>query len=514
MDKSNSKEVPKNESFPLMSVEISEIVPCEDKTLGRKILEHVKRNLLLLLTVVGVIVGFGIGFGVRPAKPSDTALMWIGILGELYMRSLKVTILPLIVSSVIAGAASMDPKSNGKVSILALVYVLVTNLFGVLLALALFFSFNIGNGIASDAKTNGGSEKSTQLQTEDIFADMIRNLLPDNIITACFQKSQTTYLPSVSTVLVNGTEVTTKTFSRKVGTTSGTNILGLIIICTLIGMATAKVGEIGRPFVQFFKATSDVVIQALRWLIWFTPIGVASLIAHAVAKETNIESTFRSLGMFVMAYVVGIVLLLIVAIPVAYFIVVRKNPFVFLYHLLRPFVTAFATASSAVAIPEVLHTCESKHGVTPNISRFFVPFATALNRTGSCIFITMSGLLLCTMEGYHLEGVKVLFLAILSTVSSLAIPGVPSGSIICILIILSSIGVHTTNIGLLMAVEWFTDRLRTGANIASITFGAIFIHVVCKDSLNLASDSGQLDADDSLDEQRNQKDGIVHRKHV
>ena len=58
------------------------------------------------------------------------------------------------------------------------------------------------------------------------------------------------------------------------------------------------------------------------------------------------------------------------------------------------------------------------------------------------------------------------------------------------------------------------DRLRTGANIASITFGAIFIHVVCKDSLNLASDSGQLDADDSLDEQRNQKDGIVHRKHV
>ena len=78
MDKSHSQEVPKNESFPLMSVEISEIVPCEDKTLGRKILEHVKRNLLLLLTVVGVIVGFGIGFGVKPAKPSDTALMWIG----------------------------------------------------------------------------------------------------------------------------------------------------------------------------------------------------------------------------------------------------------------------------------------------------------------------------------------------------------------------------------------------------------------------------------------------------
>ena len=88
------------------------------------------------------------------------------------------------------------------------------------------------------------------------------------------------------------------------------------------------------------------MIVYISYIFRFTPIGVASLIAHAVAKETNIEETFRSLGMFVMAYVVGIVLLLVVAIPLAYFIVVRKNPFVFLYHLLRPFVTAFATASS------------------------------------------------------------------------------------------------------------------------------------------------------------------------
>ena len=66
---------------------------------------------------------------------------------------------------------------------------------------------------------------------------------------------------------------------------------------------------------------------------------------------------------------------------------------------------------SAVAIPEVLNTCETKHGVCPNISRFFIPFATALNRTGSCIFITMAGLLLCSMEGQQLEGVKILFLA-------------------------------------------------------------------------------------------------------
>ena len=91
---------------------------------------------------------------------------------------------------------------------------------------------------------------------------------------------------------------------------------------------------------------SDFVSHNLSKLFRFTPVGVASLIAHAVAKEKDMENTFRSLGMFVMAYVIGIVVLLVVAIPLAYFIVVRKNPFMFLYHLLRPFVTAFATASS------------------------------------------------------------------------------------------------------------------------------------------------------------------------
>lgn len=80
MDTTNShpRTTTKQESSPLVSVEISEIIPCEDKTLGQRIWGHVKHNSLLILTLVGVIVGFGIGFGVRTSNPSDTALMWIG----------------------------------------------------------------------------------------------------------------------------------------------------------------------------------------------------------------------------------------------------------------------------------------------------------------------------------------------------------------------------------------------------------------------------------------------------
>ena len=78
MDKTNSQPGTPMETSPLMSVEITEIIPCEEISLGNMILGHVKRNLLLITTLIGVVVGFGIGFGVRPYQPTDTSLMWIG----------------------------------------------------------------------------------------------------------------------------------------------------------------------------------------------------------------------------------------------------------------------------------------------------------------------------------------------------------------------------------------------------------------------------------------------------
>ena len=78
MDTTKTLEMPKIETSPLMSVEIPEIIPCEEPTMRIRIWSHVKHNLLLFLTIFGVTVGFGIGFGVRPSNPSDTVLMWIG----------------------------------------------------------------------------------------------------------------------------------------------------------------------------------------------------------------------------------------------------------------------------------------------------------------------------------------------------------------------------------------------------------------------------------------------------
>ncbi|KAL8572800.1 hypothetical protein ACOMHN_024976 [Nucella lapillus] len=129
-------------------------------------------NLLVILTLAGVVVGFLLSFGLRTLQPSVDAIIWIGLPGEVYMRMLKMMILPLIICSVITGTASLDPKGNGRVSMVALNYMTLTNIIPCYLATALACLINPGAGVklleASEQMTNG------VMETQDIFADLIR----------------------------------------------------------------------------------------------------------------------------------------------------------------------------------------------------------------------------------------------------------------------------------------------------------------------------------------------------
>ncbi|KAJ8298790.1 hypothetical protein KUTeg_022850 [Tegillarca granosa] len=217
----------------------------------------------------------------------------------------------------------------------------------------------------------------------------------------------------------------------------------------------------------------------------FTPIGVASLIASSIAQIKDIDTTFKSLGVFVGGYTLGIAIHQLLVIPVLWLIVMRTNPFKFLLTAFRPWITVFAPPSSAVGIPEVLNTCETKHGVDTRVSRFTVLFFASMSRMGSCYFICMASLFIANLEGGNLEAVQVILITVVSSVGSLAIPSVPSASIITIIIVLSSLDISAVKVGMLMALEWYTDRLRTTSNTLNNVAGTIFIYKFCKRALEV-----------------------------
>ncbi|KAK3102645.1 hypothetical protein FSP39_012842 [Pinctada imbricata] len=398
--------------------------------------------------------------------------------GEIYMRLLKMNIVPLIVSSIITGTSSLDAKSSSKIGILSIVFIVITNAIGSVYGIIVYYVIKPGGsqmGIESETVT------VTKLKTNDMFADLLRNTFPDNIVAACFQKSQTKY--SLVEELSNNAN-TSQRFEKYQDTVEGTNILGLIIMSAIFGVATSKAGqEVKKIVVDFSFAVQELVCIVLKWVIRLTPIGVASMIAASVARLANIGKTFQDLGLYILAHTVGNLFHTLLIIPSLYVVFFRRSPVKFLGSALRSLVAAFAPPSMAMGMPEMIKCAENKNGVDARVSRFLMPLGVALERIGSCIFICLSSLFILRLEGRDISPVDVLIVGSLTTAGSLALPPVPSTAVVTVLTVLSPFDISAQHIGLLMALEWYNDRIRTISNTLTVIFGSLLINKCCEKQL-------------------------------
>ncbi|CAG5128204.1 unnamed protein product, partial [Candidula unifasciata] len=441
-----------------------------------KCLRWLKTNLFLLLTFAGIITGLILGLTVRIARPGTDTLLWIGMPGELYMRILQAMILPLIICTVIDGTANTDPKSNGRIGLVTMTYIMVTNILGVVVGISLCLAIS---PVVPDTRN---------LRTVDIFADFIRNIFPDNIVAATMLMAQTKYTQKEVLVQTNLSGLVANTTSvqliRSMTTVPSTNLLGLLVISASIGIAASQVGEQARPFIDFFSAGARIIYKLFNWAKWSTPVGVASLIAHALIKVGNIQTAFSSVGMFLTTTIGGCLIYQWVVLPIILLAVTRRNPLTFMTHAAKPCLLAFGPASSTIPLPEMIRVSEEVYGVDPRVAGFTLPFCVTLNRDASCLFIAITCLFVAQFEGADLGTGDVFIIAILTTMSSLAIPAVPSSSVVAILIILSSLGISTTSIGLVMAVEWLNDRVRTTTNVSSHMVAALVTWRFCRASMS------------------------------
>lgn len=161
-----------------------------DETRCQRVCRRFKENILLVLTAVGILLGFLLGFTLRLAEPSKDTVRWIGFPGKIFLRMLKMMITPLVVSSVITGTATLDPRVNGKISIVSLIHLVITNIMGTIIGCSVVLAAKPGVGI--NVKDEAAKEVQ-KMRTQDIFADLIRNIFPDNLVRATMQQTKTDF---------------------------------------------------------------------------------------------------------------------------------------------------------------------------------------------------------------------------------------------------------------------------------------------------------------------------------
>ncbi|XP_076655750.1 excitatory amino acid transporter 2 isoform X2 [Halictus rubicundus] len=449
--------------------------------------KFMRENLLLVVTLSGVLFGVILGFGLRPLGLGDDAVMLISYPGELFMRLLKLMILPLVIASLISGSASLNARMNGMIAVRTLVYFILTSLLNAILGVILVLLIHPGNpGIR---KSKATSQNGRAVNILDSLLDLGRNMFPDNIFQAAFQQAHTVYVPktqpfrnltdsSISTEVLGEEELMRVTQYR-----SGTNTLGIVFFCLVFGTFLGTLGEKGQIVIDFFKAVFEVIMRMVSTVMWLTPVGITSVIAGKILGVTDLALVMSQLAWFIVTIVIGVFFYQLVIMQLIYLAFVRKNPFKFYAGLAQGTLTAFAMASTAAALPVTFRLMTDKLRVDPRVTRFVLPIGCNINMDGTALFVAVASIFIAQMHGIVLGFGEIVTVILTSTAASVSSASVPSAALVLLLVVLSAIDAPVYNVSLLFTIDWFVDRIRTTNNMLGDCYAAAVVEQLSKKEL-------------------------------
>ncbi|KAJ8031400.1 Excitatory amino acid transporter 2 [Holothuria leucospilota] len=442
----------------------------------------VKENLLLILTVASVVIGVILGLLLRLAEPSKDTIMILGFPGEILMRILKMLILPLIISSLITGLTGLDAKSSGKLGLRALLYYFSTTFIAVCIGMFLVMTIQPGRR-ANKAKIGDGDQES-ELTTLDTFLDLIRNVFPNNLVQACFQQTQTYYEESDDTFVLNGSTVAI--LERKLGYKGSMNVLGIITFSIVLGILLSRMGKQGQVMADFFSILSELTMQMVDLVMWYSPIGILSLICAKILEMEKPEEVFAQLGLYMITVLLGLVIHLGVLMLI-YFALTRKNPVVFFVGMLQAWLTAIATSSSSATLPVTFKCLEENNHVDKRVSRFVLPIGATVNMDGTALYEAVASVFIGQLNGFSMTFGRVITVSVTATLASIGAASVPSAGLITMLMVLTAAGFPVEDVSLLLTVDWFLDRCRTSINVLGDSYGAAIVQKYSQKELDAAT---------------------------
>ncbi|XP_071385243.1 excitatory amino acid transporter 2-like [Centroberyx affinis] len=452
------------------------------------------KNLLLTLTVLGVILGAVSGMLLRVASPiHPDIVMVIAFPGDILMRMLKMLILPLIISSLITGLAGLDAKSSGRLGTRAMVYYMTTTVIAAILGVILVLVIHPGN---PKLKENlGEGEKNDEVSSLDAFFDLIRNLFPENLVQACFQQIQTV-TKKVEVVVAEDVNATTMeglvanvtkapqfVIKKSLQFKSGMNVLGLIGFFIAFGICMGKMGEKARLMIEFFNILNEIVMKLVIMIMWYSPFGIACLICGKIISIKDLEVVARQLGMYMVTVIIGLIIHGAIFLPSIYFVIVRKNPFTFFLGIFQAWITALGTASSAGTLPVTFRCLEENLGIDKRVTRFVLPVGATINMDGTALYEAVAAIFIAQMNGIYLDPGQIVTVSLTATLASVGAASIPSAGLVTMLLILTAVGLPTQDISLLVAVDWLLDRFRTSVNVVGDSYGAGIVYHMSKAEL-------------------------------
>ncbi|XP_031820049.1 excitatory amino acid transporter 1 isoform X2 [Sarcophilus harrisii] len=393
----------------------------------------------------------------------------------------------LTVTAVIVGMAVLDSKASGKMGMRAVVYYMTTTIIAVVIGIIIVIIVHPGKGSKENMHREG---KIVQVTATDAFLDLIRNMFPPNLVEACFKQFKTNYekktfkvplapnetlLASVISNVSEAMETLTRIKEEMVpvpGAVNGVNALGLVVFSMCFGLVIGNMKEQGQALKDFFDCLNEAIMRLVAVIMWYAPLGILFLIAGKIVEMEDMGVIGGQLAMYTITVIIGLLIHAVIVLPLIYFLVTRKNPWVFIGGLLQALITALGTSSSSATLPITFKCLEENNGVDKRVTRFVLPVGATINMDGTALYEALAAIFIAQVNNFELNFGQIITISITATAASIGAAGIPQAGLVTMVIVLTSVGLPTDDITLIIAVDWFLDRLRTTTNVLGDSLGA------------------------------------------
>lgn len=369
-------------------------------------------------------------------------------IGDLFLRLLQMLVVPLIVSSLITGVTGMgDLRTLGSIGGRAIGFYLTTSFVAIVTGIAVVNVIRPGEGAELAMLEEGAAAKPLLTDPPDSIAvvlwEQLESLIPKNPLAAATEGDM---LPVIFFSLLLG---------------------------VFIGIAEHREGSKDASTVRrFFSGLFDVMMQMTLFVVKFAPIGVFGFTLYAAAGKG--PAAFRVLGWYVLTVFIALLIHAMVTLPFILRVRTGRSPLEYARQLLTALVTAFSTASSNGTLPLTMENVE-KAGVRPQVASFVLPLGATINMDGTALYEAVAVLFIAQVYGIDLTMAQQGLIALTALLASIGAAGIPHAGMVMMVVVLNAVGLPTSAVALILAVDRILDMLRTTVNVWSDSIAAAVV---------------------------------------
>ncbi|PIS02863.1 MAG: dicarboxylate/amino acid:cation symporter [Chlamydiae bacterium CG10_big_fil_rev_8_21_14_0_10_42_34] len=407
--------------------------------------KHKRPWPVFIAIILAVIFGTWIGkdatvFGISLYATFD-------VLGTIFLNALTLVVVPLVSSSIITGIARIGKEGGfGRLGGKMFAFYFSTSLVAILIGL--FFVNVINPGASHISPPSSGTElqeltalkESIGHKEGSTLVNVLISIVPSNVLAA---------------------------FSHG-------EMLGLIFFSLLFGYSISKIEDGPAKALQdFFQGVFQTMIQVTHVIMKVLPLGVFCLVTK-VFMTTGVSS-LAAVALFTITVLLALATFMLGAMSFLLKFIARVSPIRHFKAMAPALVTAFSTSSSSATLPITIDCVEKRAGVSNKICSLVIPLGTSINMSGSALYECVAAMYIAQAYGIDLSFSTQFIIVFMALITSVGVAGIPSASLVAIIIILKVIGLPAEGIGLFIAVDRLLDMCRTTVNVFSDSCCAVLV---------------------------------------